>query len=81
MNILLLPLTVLTQVIQVVGLPILAIISIVLFIKDRRASKKEGRSVNKLYMVMFIISIAIIGLFIMLGVLLVGISISGVKGM
>lgn len=46
------------------------IVSIVLFIKDGIASKKEGRSRNKKFTVMFIVSMVIIGLLIVIGILL-----------
>ena len=44
--------------------------SVALFIKDGIASKREGRSRKKKYTVMFIISMAIIGLAAVLGILL-----------
>lgn len=46
------------------------IISIVQFIKDGIASKKEGRGRNKKYTVMFIISMAIVGSAVVIGTLL-----------
>ena len=52
------------------GITIFVIVSIVLFIKDGIASKKEGRSRNKKITVMFIISMVIIGLLIVIGILL-----------
>lgn len=52
------------------GITIFVIVSIVLFIKDGIASKKEGRSRNKINTVMFIISMVIIGLLIVIGILL-----------
>ncbi len=53
-----------------IALTLFVIISIVMFIKDGIASKKEGRNRNKGYTVMFIISMAIIGLFVVIGILL-----------
>lgn len=52
------------------GITIFVIVSIVLFIKDGIASKKEGRSRNKKFTVMFIVSMVIIGLLIVIGILL-----------
>lgn len=52
------------------GITIFVIVSIVLFIKDGIASKKEGRSRNKKITVMFIVSMVIIGLLIVIGILL-----------
>ena len=52
------------------GITIFVIVSIVLFIKDGIASKKEGRSRNKKITVMFIVSMVIIGLLIVIGIFL-----------
>ena len=52
------------------GITIFVIVSSVLFIKDGIASKKEGRSRNKKFTVMFIVSMVIIGLLIVIGILL-----------
>jgi hypothetical protein len=52
------------------GITIFVIVSIVLFIKDGIASKKEGRIRNKKFTVMFIVSMVIIGLLIVIGILL-----------
>jgi len=52
------------------GITIFVIVSIVLFIKDGIASKKEGRSRNKKFTVMFIVSMVMIGLLIVIGTLL-----------
>ena len=52
------------------GITIFVIVSIVLFIKEGIASKKEGRSRNKKFTVMFIVSMVIIGLLIVIGILL-----------
>lgn len=52
------------------GITIFVIVSIVLFIKDGIASKKEGRSRNKKITVMFIVSMVIIGLLMVIGILL-----------
>ena len=52
------------------GITIFVIVSIVLFIKDGIASKKEGRSRNKKFTVMFIVSMVMIGLLIVIGILL-----------
>lgn len=52
------------------GITIFVIVSIVRFIKEGIASKKEGRSRNKKITVMFIISMVIIGLSIVIGILL-----------
>ena len=52
------------------GITIFVIVSIVLFIKDDIASKKEGRSRNKKITVMCIVSMVIIGLLIVIGIFL-----------
>ena len=71
----------LTIVGLLICLLIFVIVSIVLFVKDNIASKKEGRSVNKVYKVMFIISMSITGLLIMVGILLFVLSVLIVRGM
>lgn len=53
-----------------IGIAVFVIASIVLFIRDGIASKREGRNRNKKYTVMFIISMVIIGLLVVIGVLL-----------
>lgn len=63
------------------GITIFVIVSIVLFIKDGIASKKEGRSRNKIITVMFIISMVIIGLLIVIGILLSILAMLVMRGM
>lgn len=53
-----------------IGIVVFVIASIVLFIRDKIVSKREGRNRNKKYTVMFIISMVIIGLLVVIGVLL-----------
>ena len=54
----------------VMAIALFAVASVVLFIKDGIASKREGRSRKKKYTVMFIIGMAVIGLAAVIGTLL-----------
>ncbi len=53
-----------------IAITLFVIISIILFIKDGIASKKGGQGRNNKYTVMFIISMAIVGLVVIIGILL-----------
>ncbi len=48
-----------------IGVPAFVLSAIVLYIKNRIEAKKEGRKINRIYIVGFIISMAIIVLFVM----------------
>ncbi len=53
-----------------IAITLFVIISIILFIKDGITSKKGGQGRNNKYTVMFIISMAIVGLVVIIGILL-----------
>ena len=57
-----------------IAIALFAVVSVVLFIKDGIASKREGRSRKKKYTVMFIISMAVIGLAAVIGILLLALT-------
>ena len=63
------------------GIAIVVIVSIVLFMKDGMASKKDGRSRNKKITVMFIISMVITGLSIVIGILLMILAMLAIRSM
>lgn len=54
----------------IIAISLFLIVSIVLFIKDGINAKQEGRDRKKAYKVMFIISMAIIGLAVVIGIML-----------